>query len=301
MIAKEKKTNLAFNEPLVSVVMPTKNQSSFISQSIESILSQSYLNIELLVIDGESNDGTIEILKRVAAKDERVKWTSEPDIGPAQAINKGLSRLRGTVIGWLNSDDLYTAGAIQRVVNIFQSDDKLLMVYGEGFNVDQFGTFISKYPTLPPSTPIEKFVEGCFISQPTVFFRRPLNILLGPFDESLKTAFDFDYWLRAFKTLSDRIGFIADEQAVTRLYTSTITARNRQTVMLEGMHILRKHLGLSPKNWVFTYIDEVLSQKDLDGCTRNSKVHGFFEEAKHYLDPRDRDLIKKKIDYLLKV
>ena len=175
------------------------------------------------------------------------------------------------------------------------------MVYGEGFNVDEFGTFISNYPTLPPSTPIEKFVEGCFISQPTVFFRRPLSILLGPLDESLKTAFDFDYWIRAFKTLSDRIGFIADEQAVTRLYMSTITARNRKTVMLEGMRVLRKHLGVSPQNWVFTYIDEVLSQRDLDCSSRRSKVHGFFEEAKHYLDPSERDLIKKKIDYLLKV
>jgi glycosyltransferase involved in cell wall biosynthesis len=300
MIGHEKQSRLASINPLVSVVMPTRNQSSFIAQSIESVLSQSYSNIELLVIDGESKDGTIEILKRASSEDDRLKWISEPDTGPAQALNKGLSRLMGTVIGWLNSDDSYVDGTIQRVVSALQRDDKLLMVYGEGFNVDQFGTVISKYPTLPPSTPIEKFVEGCFISQPTVFFRRPLSILLGPFDESLKTAFDFDYWLRAFKTQSDRIGFIAEEQAVTRLYSSTITARNRQTVMLEGMHILRKHLGLSPKNWVFTYIDEVLSQKDLDGCTRRGKVYGFFEEAKHYLDPSDRDLIQKKIDYLLK-
>lgn len=298
MIVQEQKSRLASNETLVSVVMPTRNQSSFIAQSIESVLSQSYSNIELLVIDGESKDGTIEILKRASLKDERLKWISEPDAGPSQALNKGLSRLRGTVIGWLNSDDLYIEGTIQRVVSALQSDDKLLMVYGEGLNMDETGTLLPKYPTLPPSTPIEKFVDGCFISQPTVFFRRPMSILLGPFDESLKTAFDFDYWIRAFKAFQNRIGFIPEDQAITRLYSSTITASNRKLVMLEGMQLLRKHLGLSPKDWVLTYANETISLKDLDRFDARDSILSFFEEAKPCLNYDDQIHVIQRLEAL---
>jgi len=286
--------------PLVSVVMPTRNQSSFILESISSVLSQSYSNIELLVVDGASTDRTIEILKKVSAHDGRLRWISEHDTGPAQAINKGFSQVRGTVVGWLNSDDLYTEGAIQRAVEALNNDGNLLMVYGEGINVDESGAFLSKYPTLPPTTSIETFSKGCFISQPTVFFRRILNVLLGPLDESLKTAFDFEYWIRAFKKISGRIGFVSDEQAVTRIYSSTITSSNRKIVMLEGMKIINKHLGLSPKDWVFTYADEVLSSKTLGKCDATQNILSFFDESKAYLNSHDRDLTKQRLHLLLK-
>jgi len=96
--------------------MPSFNQAQFIDASIASVLNQSYRLLELIVADGGSTDGTQAALARWQAVDARVRWISEPDQGPADAVNKALALARGTYVGWLNSDDLYTAGALVRAL-----------------------------------------------------------------------------------------------------------------------------------------------------------------------------------------
>ena len=91
------------DQPLVSIVTPSLNQSKFIQTTIESILSQDYPNLEYWIIDGGSNDGTIEILKSYG---ERIRWLSEPDDGQSQAVNKGWRLAKGNILGWVNADDL---------------------------------------------------------------------------------------------------------------------------------------------------------------------------------------------------
>ncbi len=92
--------------PLVSIVMPSFNQAAFIPAAVESVLSQSYPELELIIADGGSTDGTIEWLKQKCLSDTRLRFFSETDSGPADALNKALKKTRGTIIGWLNSDDL---------------------------------------------------------------------------------------------------------------------------------------------------------------------------------------------------
>jgi len=272
--------------PLVSVVMPSLNQARFIDQAIDSVLGQDYPHIELIVADGGSSDETRQILEQRASQDRRLSWVSEPDTGPANALNKGFTRIRGTVVGWLNSDDLYTPGAINRAVDAFQAYPVWLMVYGQGEHVDVSGQKINRYPTRLPETPIEKFAEGCFICQPTVFFRRTMNVLLGKLDESLKTAFDFDYWLRAFSFFPERIGFVDAVQARSRLHDGCITLRSRRRVMLEGMQLLSARLGVSPQHWVLTYADELRSS-GLSAEEHEAEMISFISEAKPYLDETD--------------
>jgi hypothetical protein len=240
--------------------MPTLNQKAFIAASVDSVLSQSHSNIELWVADGGSTDGTVDWLTNKQLEDCRLHWFSEPDSGPANALNKALHRVRGTIIGWLNSDDLYAAGTIQRAVETFTANPGWLMVYGHGNHIDEAGHFVSQYPTLPPETSIEAFLDGCFICQPTVFFKRSMNILLGPLNEHLKTAFDFDYWLKAFTKLPGRIGFVDAVQAYSRLHKDCITLRMRRTVALEGIQLLARHLGHAPSHWLLTYAEELRSQ-----------------------------------------
>jgi glycosyltransferase involved in cell wall biosynthesis len=249
------------NQPLVSVVMPSLNQAAFLPAAVASVLGQSYANVELIVADGGSTDGTLAILESLQQSDARLRWLSEPDRGPADALNKALRRVRGTVIGWLNSDDLYTPGAVQRAAQALHDEPEWLMVYGQGEHVDASGGFLGRYPSLPPATHITGFAQGCFICQPTVFFTRTLWLLLGPLDEGLKTAFDFDYWLRAFKQVPGRIGFLDILQARSRLHDDCITQRQRRTVTLEGMQLLARHLGYAPKEWLLTYVNEILSEK----------------------------------------
>jgi len=273
--------------PLVSVVMPSLNQGRFIEAAIDSVLGQGYPNVELIVADGASTDDTVHRLARRAQTDRRLRWFSGPDTGPADALNKALTRVRGTIIGWLNADDLYAPGAIERAVNALEENSSWLMVYGHGEHIDIEGRVTGRYPTLPPQTPFLKFAEGCFICQPTVFFRRTMSVLLGSLDESLKTAFDFDYWLRAFSSFSaERIGFVDAVQASSRLHDECITLRSRRRVMLEGMQLLSDRLGVSPQHWVLTYADE-LSSSGLSAAEHAAEMASFLSEAKPYLGEAD--------------
>ena len=284
--------------PLVTVVMPTLNQADFINAAIDSVFGQDYPAIELLVADGGSTDGTLELLKSRQATDSRLRWFSQQDEGPAEAINNALSKARGTIIGWLNSDDLYAPGAVSRAVNCMQLDGGLLMVYGQGQHVNGEGQYLSDYPTLPPSTSIKQFSEGCFICQPTVFFRRTMPLLLGKLDENLKTAFDFDYWLRAFIAFQERIGFVNEVQAYSRLHEACITLRMRRTVALEGMQVLAKYLGHAPKAWLLTYVEELLAsslQNDV-GNSKRADVMSALEIASEWLTLEDQVFLVKHLN-----
>lgn len=259
--------------PLVSVVMPSMNQPEFIDEAITSVLSQDYPNIELIVADGGSRQDTLDILSRRQQQDRRLRYFSRPDRGPAHALNDAMDAVRGTVIGWLNSDDLYAPGAIGRAMAVLAEQPLMLMVYGQGQHVDEHGALIGDYPTLPPSTPVNRLAEGCFICQPTMFFRRSTRVLLGPLDEKLKAAFDFEYWLRAFCAFSDRIGFIDQVQAMSRLHDGCITMRLRRTVALEGMQVLARHLGSAPMEWLLTYADELIAQSSHESAVADVRTH----------------------------
>jgi len=260
--------------------MPSYNQAQFIDESIASVLSQSYTCIELIVADGGSTDGTQAALARWRNTDNRVRWVSEPDEGPADAINKALGRVRGTYIGWLNSDDLYTPGAVQRAVTKLSDANAYMMVYGNGEHVDEHGTFLDTYPTLAPNVGIERFADGCFICQPTVFFRRSMLVLLGQLDVSLQASFDFDLWLRAFEAFPHRIGFVDVVQAKSRLHDACITQKMRRTVSLEGASLLHKYFGQAPLHWMLTHFREAKQsgQPDLDQYYRQliEDARGFY-------------------------
>jgi len=267
---------------MVSIVMPSMNHLAFIEASIDSVLTQNYSPLELIVVDGGSTDGTVEWLVQRQANDMRLRWISEADTGPADALNKGLRLTRGTIIGWLNSDDMYTADAVLRSVEALSEHREWLMVYGHGEHVDVEGGIIDRYPTLEPSNPLQTFADGCFICQPTVFFRRTMWMLQGDLDDSLKTAFDFEYWLRAFKKFPGRIGFINNVQAYSRLHADCLTMRMRGTVALEGMQVIGRYLDEAPCHWAITYIDELLSinQFNLDV---EKEIQVFVEKACQYL------------------
>lgn len=186
----------------------------------------------------------------------RLRWESKADRGPANAINKGLAKARGDLIGWLNSDDIYAPGAIAYATREFADKPELVMLYGEGEFVDETGRCLGRYPTKPPSVGIEAFQSGCFICQPTVFLRRDVFEELGGLDENLSTSFDFDLWLRLFRQFPGRIGYTDRVQAFSRVHGRTITSRQRSVVACEAVELLSKHLGFAEPHWILTYIDE---------------------------------------------
>jgi glycosyltransferase involved in cell wall biosynthesis len=277
------------NSPLVSVVMPSFNHVKFIEESIRSVLNQDYPHLELIVADGGSTDGTKEVLRCLSDKDSRIRWFSGKDNGPADAINKALTQARGTVIGWLNSDDLYTEGAIGRAVEYLSANPQLLMIYGHGQHIDSSDQVIDNYPTILPPQPLETFKRGCFICQPTVFFQRSMCVLLGDLNDKIHASFDFDYWLRAFAAFNDRIGFVDAIQAYSRLHEACITRLQRRTIALEGMQLLAQYFGSAPPHWLLTYRDELKNGKATlpHGKSLKQELESVFSEAYHLLSNED--------------
>lgn len=263
--------------PLLSVVMPSLNQGRFLAEAVHSVLDQPVDGVELVVVDGGSTDDTVEQLAALAAQyPGRLRWTSEPDDGPAQAINRAVALARGAVIGWLNSDDLYVPGAIRRALDHLAEKPAHVMVYGEATHVDVDGDLIGPYPTQGPQTPVAEFANGCIICQPTVFVRREVWIEVGGLDEGLRTAFDFDLWLKLFKAYPGRIGYLPQLQARSRLHEGGITMRMRERVALEGMQLIHRRLGVAPPGWLLTHFDELCAD------------HPFQPEPVHLVDAMRR-------------
>src|SRR5262249_16274332 len=113
--------------PLVSIITPSFNQARFLPRTIESVFSQSYRNIEYIVGDGGSTDGSLEVLQSYG---DRLKWVSEPDNGQTHAINKGLARASGDILSYLNSDDTLAPNAVEIVVNALDESPESGFVYG---------------------------------------------------------------------------------------------------------------------------------------------------------------------------
>jgi hypothetical protein len=268
----------------VSILMPSLNQSRFLPKALNSILDQSHSQLELLVMDGGSNDNSCEILKDYSRQDDRVRWCSEPDGGPAEAVNKASKLARGKIIGWLNADDEYAEKAVEHAVREFAANPGLAMLYGHAEFIDERGKTVGSYPTRRPDTPVEEFTRGCFVCQPSVFIRCETWQELGGLDESLATAFDFDLWIRAFQRWPERIGFLDRVLAKSRTHTHTITHRNRKQVALEGLTVLGKHLGRTPHEWLLTHFEEIIaSHPDGQDTTLRSKLDAFLEEARPLL------------------
>ncbi|EXI82417.1 MAG: Chondroitin polymerase [Candidatus Accumulibacter appositus] len=285
-------------QSLVSVIMPSLNQGEFIREAIDSVLGQRFRRVELIVVDGGSSDCTLSVLAELAAQDSRLRWYSAEDHGPADALNKGFLRARGTIFGWLNSDDYFTPGAIERSVQAFASSPDWLMVYGQGSHVDEAGQVLGRYPTSPPSVSLEKFAAGCFICQPTVFFRRSMWTMLGGLDLGLRTAFDFDYWVRAFKSFPNRIGLVGEMQACSRLHDACITLRMRRTVAVEGMKVLARHFGWAPGHWLLTYMEELLRLPPNERGVVDLRAHmkEAMLEVSDYLRPLELETVRRIID-----
>lgn len=177
--------------PKISIITPSFNQGAFVEQTIKSVLNQSYQNIEYIVIDGGSSDGTPEVIQRYA--DRLAYWVSEKDNGQTDALNKGFRRASGDVVAYLNSDDLYEPEALCRVAQEFRQNRDCRWMAGDCvfFNAD--GEQLMR-PTIPETR--WPWLRHWVISQPSVFWRRSLFDEYGFFDERLHFCMDYEYWLR---------------------------------------------------------------------------------------------------------
>lgn len=185
--------------PRIGVVTPSYNQGSFIGETIDSVLSQNYPNLDYWIIDGGSTDDTTNILKSYG---DRIKWISEQDRGQGHALNKGFRRIDGDVVAFLNSDDLYLPHTLSSVAHYFHDHPDAMWLTGDHAIIDGKGQavqgYVVKYKRMLRKQPsFRSLAVANYVVQPSTFWRRGLLEEIGFFDESLHYCFDYDFWLRA--------------------------------------------------------------------------------------------------------
>lgn len=176
----------------ISIITPSFNQAQFLEQTILSVISQNHPGLEYIIIDGGSKDKSVEIIKKYEGP--LAYWLSEKDSGQSEAINKGLKKATGEIVGWLNSDDLYFPDTLKTVSEIFCENPDVDLIYGDVEDFYPDGkTKIYKNVFEPAD-----FLTRVSIHQPSVFWRKKLHDKIGYLDESLHYLMDYDLWMRIF-------------------------------------------------------------------------------------------------------
>lgn len=202
----------------ISIITPSFNQVQYIEDTILSIINQSYKNIEYIIIDGGSTDGSADVIKKYET--HLSYWVSEKDRGQSHAINKGLERATGDIICWLNSDDLFADEALKKVVDFFAANKDIHCVQAGVLN------FSSKTSMAIQATPVSEIdmIKRVPFHQPGMFWKREVMEKIGYIDERFFYCMDYDLWMRIF--FNFKIGYISDILAKFRIHELSKTNNN---------------------------------------------------------------------------
>lgn len=179
----------------VTIITVNLNGNRFLKEAIDSVLMQESIDLEYLVIDGGSTDGSLETIVDAAARECRIKWVSEPDSGIADAMNKGTALANGDLVGFLHADDFYPeTGVLARVAAAFERSPGAVWATGGASLVDDAGTVLKEIGVRRYS--FRRLLRSNIIIHPSTFVRRPVLIDVGGFNRSFRYAMDYDLWLR---------------------------------------------------------------------------------------------------------
>lgn len=193
------------DRPLVTIITPSYNQAQFLEETILSVLNQDYPHLEYWVIDGGSDDGSLDIIKKYA--DRLSGWVSEKDNGQADAINNGIGFVKGEIVAWLNSDDVYRPNAITSAVQALSDHPQAGMVFSDVASIDEFGEVFNLMHYGDWGLP--DLMAFKIIGQAGVFMRRSVLNQVGLLDPTYHYLLDHHLWLRI--GLVSKIQYIENE------------------------------------------------------------------------------------------
>jgi glycosyltransferase involved in cell wall biosynthesis len=222
--------------PKISIVTPSYNQGAFIEETIRSVLLQNYPNLEYIVVDGGSDDQTVEILEKYDPWIDH--WISEPDQGQTHAINKGLAQCAGDIFNWVNSDDLFARNALSTVAQAFGTgaDPDVVCGFNRRFE-DETGETVEYIRLGLAEEPEQSVAQHRFIQTPT-FYRMGVLEALGPLDEDLQYNMDKEYFIRyLLRYGQNRISFIDDILAHFRLHEDSKTVAEQVDFQKEKVQV----------------------------------------------------------------
>ncbi|NMG33882.1 glycosyltransferase [Azoarcus sp. TTM-91] len=230
-------------EPLITVAVPSYNQGRFLDEALASIFREN-VPVEVFVVDGGSTDGSVEVIRNWEV---RLKgWRSRRDEGQAAAINEAIAMGRAPFVCWLNSDDWFVPGGLERLLAEIQSRPDVPAVYGRAWNVvEESG---KRSPVWVERFSERRLAMRCIISQPATLIRRSAWEAIGGVDARLHMAMDYDFWWRLYKSFG-ALGFVDSYVAVNREHRETKTRRNRRKHYAEAMEVVARYYGRVPLKW----------------------------------------------------
>lgn len=221
--------------PKISIVTVSFNQGQFIEDNILSVINQNYPNVEHIIIDAGSTDGTIDILKKY---DNYLNWTSEPDKGQSDGLNKGFKKATGEIIGWFNSDDRIPLGALHKVARFFIENPDEIAVVGNQSIIDENGELIRVVKSRSYSYDyLVNHARG--ITQNSTFFKKEVFEKTGYLDETLHYAMDRDLFIRIAKIKA--MPYIPETLGEFRLQEDAKTAKGSFYFSKELIKIRKKY------------------------------------------------------------
>ncbi len=211
--------------PKISVITPSFNQAAYLERTIRSVLDQGYPNIEYIIIDGGSTDGSIDIIRKYA--DRLTYWISEPDRGQAHAINKGLQRATGEWVAWQNSDDIFYSDAFSQLAQMAAKKPDIDLIIGNMNLIDKDDVLLRDMKYVRP-TYHSMLAEGMVLVNQAAFWKRDVHSQIGFLDEALDCAFDVEWFLRLLQHKRKSV-HVPSTWGALRLHDET-KASNRQHV-----------------------------------------------------------------------
>lgn len=224
--------------PKITIVTPSYNQGVYLEKTILSLIHQNYPNLEFFVVDGQSDDESVSVIRRYEQWIDW--WVSEPDKGQSHAINKGLRNSSGDLLGWLNSDDYLFPNALFRIAKAYLEDTSVGAVVGQGHLVTESGRVVH-VPNVESVTR-ESLFQWCLGSdfmQPSCLFSRDAWLECGDIDENLNFAMDVDYWMRIASLYKFRV--IPDLLSVSLSHPFAKTTSLRHKSLAETALVCARH------------------------------------------------------------
>ncbi len=250
-----------------SIITPSYNQAEFLERTILSILNQNYENFELIIIDGGSTDGSVDIIKKYQNK--IAFWVSEKDRGQSHAFNKGLQIATGDIIGWINSDDIYYPGAFSESSKIFIDNSSVDIVFSNYNFIDANDKVIRLRKEIPFDYNTSLWTKDCYHANCAGFFRRKCFNRCGGLREDLHYGMDQELYLR-FSKNNCRFKHINKIWGAYRFHSLSKSMSGKKNTAIEAKKIFKEYsenvppLCIYPKMLYYNYYRKI--KKLLKGC-----------------------------------
>jgi glycosyltransferase involved in cell wall biosynthesis len=257
----------------VSIITPNLNQGKFLGETINSVVNQAGdFELEYIIVDGQSADNSLEIIKKYAEKYPFIKWVSEKDSGQAQAINKGFKMASGEVINWLCADDLFLPGALQKVSDFFKKNESAKVVFGQNQFIDRSGKIFRNFKARKFSRAELIKRWNCVyhkfnIAQPSVFIRSEILREVGFIDEQNRFCLDYEWYLRINKKYD--FYFIDQILSKSRFHEGCKSIKFKNEQYKESINVSRKYWN---ENFLYYFSSYLFNLPYIFACFFSAKL-----------------------------